>query len=837
MGIAHVMDSRSVAFADEVMAATGGEGVDVILNSLAGDAIPKGLSILRPYGRFVEMGKRDIYADSPIGLLPFDRNLSFSSIALERICLDRPAFVGSMLREIAALIADRALEPIPHTAFDLAEAEHALRFLAQAKHIGKLVLTVRQPSYQVAPCAERPICRPDATYVISGGLGGLGLAVARWLVDCGARHLVLMSRRGMPIPENQAALDALRASAAEVVIVAGDVSREADVRRMLDEIRTTLPPVRGIVHGAMVLDDVLVPQLTAERLEAVLAPKIGGAWNLHLLTAADDLDFFVMFSSGMSQLGTKWQGNYAAANVFLDVLAPYRRSLGLPALTVNWGAIGEVGYVSRHGEIAQHLQRQGMDTLTPAEALGWLEDAIRLGFANLTVARMDWLRWSSVDPKAVIVKKTRRLAHLASAEQTTSRDAAAESGALLPVLAATPPAERQAVLVGHVVERVARVLGTSPKKVDAERPLTEMGVDSLMAVELQAMVNRDFGVSLSLASLLEGVTVRQLTATLLDQLDLEATAPEPVGASHQPASPAEHEGDEAPTTVREEVLVVPPRQVPAENADRVLAGTAVAAVDAPAAAPPVLAVAVADRLSEPALPPAPPMVGRPLGTVDYATIDYSRWSPPQRIGQALFRMLFRIAAPIDVEGLENIPRSGPVLLAVNHLSMLDLPLLVTVLPRRSVCIATESLRRFPWLRWFLDLGDSIYVRRGEADQQALTHGLAVLRAGGVLGVAPEGTRSRTGGLTRGHSGVAYLATEAQAPILPIVAYGQEQVVNNLKRLRRTRVHVRIGSLMHAAPGEKTAARLHGDTERVMTALAEMLPPAYRGVYADAVERS
>jgi 1-acyl-sn-glycerol-3-phosphate acyltransferase len=174
--------------------------------------------------------------------------------------------------------------------------------------------------------------------------------------------------------------------------------------------------------------------------------------------------------------------------------------------------------------------------------------------------------------------------------------------------------------------------------------------------------------------------------------------------------------------------------------------------------------------------------------------------------------------------------------AVNHLSMLDVALVLTILPRRGICIATDSLRKQPWLRWFLDLGDTIYVRRGEADQEALARGLAVLRAGGLLGIAPEGTRSKTGGLMKGQPGVVFMAGEAPAPILPLAAWGQERVADNLKRLRRTRIRVRVGAPIAVSPGERTAARLHHDTERVMRALADLLPPEYRGVYADAVDR-
>jgi 1-acyl-sn-glycerol-3-phosphate acyltransferase len=236
-----------------------------------------------------------------------------------------------------------------------------------------------------------------------------------------------------------------------------------------------------------------------------------------------------------------------------------------------------------------------------------------------------------------------------------------------------------------------------------------------------------------------------------------------------------------------------------------------------------------------ALPLAP--TGARHGGADYKSIDYSGWSPLQKQAQRLLSAMFRLLADVEVSGLENIPRSGPAILAVNHLSMIDVPLILTILPRRVICLAADRLQSLPFVRWFLDLGHTIYVRRGEADEIALRQGLAVLRAGGLLGVAPEGTRSRSAGLNRGHSGIAYLASEAPAPILPVAAYGHEQIPRNFRRLRRSRVQVRVGTLIHITPGQRTAAKLQDDTERVMTAIAAMLPQAYRGVYGDGIEQS
>jgi 1-acyl-sn-glycerol-3-phosphate acyltransferase len=256
--------------------------------------------------------------------------------------------------------------------------------------------------------------------------------------------------------------------------------------------------------------------------------------------------------------------------------------------------------------------------------------------------------------------------------------------------------------------------------------------------------------------------------------------------------------------------------------------------------PSMLDFATVLSASRPVTPvlPEPSSARAPAGkAIDYGSIDYSRWTPVLRFLKRVGAVFFRLVARLEITGLDNIPHSGPVLIVCNHLSMIDVPLIVTLLPRRAICLAADELQDLPWVRWFLDLGDTIYVRRGEADQKALSRGLAVLRAGGMLGVSPEGTRSRTGGLARGRSGVAYLAAAAPAPILPVAFYGQEQIPRNVKRLRRTTVHVRVGSLIDVEVGEKTAVQLRRDTDRIMEAIAAMLPPAYQGVYTDALEPS
>ncbi len=234
LGIQHVMDSRSLSFADEVLALTDGQGVDVVLNSLSGEAIAKGLSVLAPYGRFIEIGKRDIYQNSQIGLRPFQKNLAYFAIDLDRMIRERPTQVGDVLREVMQLLAAGSFTPLPVRVFPVAQVADAFRLMAQAKHMGKLVIDVKDVKGAEVRSAQpdRLVCA-DGTYLITGGLGGLGLEVAKWLVQSGAQHLVLMGRReraALP-PRAIETVDALERSGAQVIIAQADVTREDRAER------------------------------------------------------------------------------------------------------------------------------------------------------------------------------------------------------------------------------------------------------------------------------------------------------------------------------------------------------------------------------------------------------------------------------------------------------------------------------------------------------------------------------------------------------------------------------------------------------------------------------
>jgi phthiocerol/phenolphthiocerol synthesis type-I polyketide synthase C len=535
LGIEHVSDSRSLAFADEVLTATDGEGVDVVLNSLTGEAIAKGLSALRPYGRFLEIGKRDIYQHGRLRLWQLRRNASYIVIDLAQLVMDRPAYVGALLHDIVTYVEQGAFRPLPVRTFPVAETAAAVRCLTQGKRIGKVVLSVDE---QVPPAVEPAELaagfRAEATYLITGGLGGIGGAVATWMAEQGAQHLVLMGR-GPASKSAQETLDALRADGTEVVVARGDVTRADQLAAVLESISASMPPLRGVVHAAGVLDDGILQRLDERRLRDVMAPKVEGAWNLHTLTRDTALDFFVLFSSAASLLGSPGQAHYAAANAFLDALAWHRRAEGRPALSINWGPWAEVGLATRP-EQQHHLTQHGIEAMPAADGVRTLSKLLGLSATQVAVLCVDWARWRSEFRQGL---NPPLIADLLSAPVGTpaAGDANGREASLNDALRRAGPEERQRLIESYLRDQAASKLGLTPSRLDVQLPLNHLGLDSLIAVELRTQIERDLGIVVPVVQLLDGPSVARLADWLGDRLSGAGPAePEPTEAADPPAT-------------------------------------------------------------------------------------------------------------------------------------------------------------------------------------------------------------------------------------------------------------------------------------------------------------
>ncbi|WP_051707131.1 MULTISPECIES: type I polyketide synthase [unclassified Streptomyces] len=511
LGVAHVMDSRTLDFADEVRERTGGRGVDVVLNSLTGPAQSASLGLLAHRGRFVELGKRDIYANTRLGLLPFRHNVTFAGVDVLMMMRKDPELLAEGYRELGGMLADGTLPPLPVTAHPVAEASSAFHTMASARHTGKLVLT--WPTEGTGTLPVRPedarVVRPDGSYLVTGGLGGLGLLVARWLAERGAGAVVLTSRSA-PGAATRTELDALtREFGTRVEVVRGDLAEPGVADTLVRAADGTGHPLRGVVHAAAVVEDATVATLSAALLEKVWRPKATGARLLHRATVGQELDWWVTFSSAASLLGNPGQGAYAAANAWLDEFTSWRRAQGLPATCVNWGPWAEVGR-------GTGMADRGYAMITPEEGIAALERLLAHDRARTAYTPVDLARWLESFPA------TGRTAFFAELATTGAGTDADTGGALLAELrAADGPRQREELLRERVVEHVAAVLRLPADRFDAHTSLVTLGLDSLMAIALRNRLQRELGLDIPTTVMWTHPTPHALTRYLLARLHPE----------------------------------------------------------------------------------------------------------------------------------------------------------------------------------------------------------------------------------------------------------------------------------------------------------------------------
>jgi acyl transferase domain-containing protein len=422
------------------------------------------------------------------------------------------------------------------------DGEDQLAFRQGRRYVARLVRK-RHSAMQGPPFRWRP----DGSYLITGGLGELGLLVARWMVGQGARRLILLGRTRLPPRSswssvetgsrcaNQiAAIRELEGLGASVHLAAVDVADEGQLSAFLDEFRAEgWPPIRGVVHAAGVLQDGLLSQLDTAALNAVLRPKMVGGWLLHRLLEDAPLDFFVFFSSAGSLLGQPGQGNYAAANAFLDALAHHRRSQGQPALSINWGAWAELGFANTTGgrRLAKHLALVGIQSLAPELALKVLERLLRLGSTQVAVVPVNWAQYLQFHPAGT---DPPLLSQLARAEAAIPLQAG-HPGEKRDIILAAKPIERPRLLQSYLSEQVARVLGLPASQLDVQQPLSNLGLDSLMAVALKNRIAVDLGVNVAMVKFLQGFSVAEAAPQILEQLTAEAAVPSmPVAGINDP---------------------------------------------------------------------------------------------------------------------------------------------------------------------------------------------------------------------------------------------------------------------------------------------------------------
>ena len=559
LGVRAAFDSHSEEWFDGLMKATGGQGVDVVLNSLAGRHVPLCLEALRAGGWHCEIGKVDIYADSALGLRVFRKNLRFAALDLDRLMVDDP-YLSRELSEACLDLLDRGVvPPLPVTVFPYGDYAKALRLMTSGQHQGKLVLKAppesAHPDFPIDD--RRPLLDPDGTYLVTGGLGGFGQRLLPYLVTAGARHLTLLDRD----PERRRSENWLRQSTTlsdigqgvEIDIVPGDVAVEADVRRCVADVKR---PLKGVFHLAGILDDRLLADLSPESVAQVFAPKAQGALNLHRATAGLALDHFVMVSSTSSTFGNPGQINYSAANAYLDGLAACRRQQGLPALSYNLAAVADAGMAAGNLGVLRLMKAAGMPPVSSYCAIANLDYALRtMGDSDhLITALFKRVLWS-VDSADYM--RTGRLMSNQDAFDIGSDELLTIDG-----------------VVAQIAAKVAELCGHDEGGTD--EPLSSFGLNSISVAELGAFIQSEFNFQASALELMTTASCQSLAHAIVfgTKSDEEAeTEQEGVGVGVAPqavqrsvrrtpsafASPPEDHFPPAPVSAKSAVEALPAR--------------------------------------------------------------------------------------------------------------------------------------------------------------------------------------------------------------------------------------------------------------------------------------
>ena len=519
----HVFNSRDMNFARGVLRMTSGRGVDVVLNSLAGEALRKTWECTAMFGRFIEVGKKDILANSGLDMMPFLRNVTFGCVNIEHMARQNKPLLAKVFGQAMGLVRDGAIGLVrPITVYPFSEMEKAFRTMQQARHVGKLVLKAEPNDLvPVIPRNPHPLTFNDgATYVLVGGLGGIGRALANYMADKGAKNLAFLSRSGDSKPEAKEALQELRAMGVNAIAYACDVTNSGDLRTTYANMAAEMPRVKGVIQAAMVLNDYYFEEMTYKQWIGTTRPKIQGSWNLHDIMPKD-LDFFVMLSSISGISGNGAQSNYAAGNTYQDGLAHYRRAQGLTACALDLGAISGVGWMAENVQIADEfkgdfermsLQPRELYSLLESSMTGYSEGEYRLPTQLVTGMgsggigqQMEHLKTSSAfdDPKYTFLRRL----DVKGVMQTTEDSMAEVKTALTAATSLTHAAE---LVEGALALKLSKSLSMAVDDIDTHKAVFSYGVDSLVAIEIRNWIFKELKSQVSVFDILAKVPMTQL---------------------------------------------------------------------------------------------------------------------------------------------------------------------------------------------------------------------------------------------------------------------------------------------------------------------------------------
>ncbi|KAM5364053.1 hypothetical protein ACJZ2D_011670 [Fusarium nematophilum] len=515
LGVEAVFDSRSPAFRDEIMELTNGRGVDVVLNSLTGQLLQQGITCLAPFGRFVEIGKVDIYQNARLGLERLGNNCSFFTVDVDRLAFQHPARHRQILDRVVAMFNSGDLAPHPVTEYPIMDVSEALKVLSRGSAPGKLAITMPTDAKVPALPPRELSLQTDRTYLITGGASGFGIEVARLLAARGARHLALISRSGPKSVEDQQTIKALEQLGVSVYLEQADVADEQSVSSLMIRLQQ-FPPLAGVVHSAGIIDDAFSYKLTIDRFWGVFDAKALGAWHLHHATQHAQLDFFVMVSSCSSVLGLLGQFSYAAANHFLDLLAHQRQASGQHGLSVNLGVLGDYAGMSRRSvatdKVLDALSSCGLSQMGLPDVMEGIERAMIQGVPQRMITDIDWQRFFKAYPHLLRDEAFREVRH--SKNGAVRAQAAASLRARAEALS---PEERIDFVADQLRLALAKIVGAEPDRISATEKIDRYALDSMTLTQVRGVILREMQTSYPLMQLLQGPTLRDIAAESLKE--------------------------------------------------------------------------------------------------------------------------------------------------------------------------------------------------------------------------------------------------------------------------------------------------------------------------------
>ncbi|PFH62335.1 hypothetical protein XA68_14062 [Ophiocordyceps unilateralis] len=539
----HVFSSRDISFETGIRRVTKGRGVDVVVNSLAGELLRRSWACLAPYGRFIEVGKRDIVGNSGLDMQPFDDNAIFACVNLDAMASE-PRRLWQLVDKVLRLFEQGSLGLIqPIAVHDFSEVEAVFREMQRGAHMGKLALRVTAESrVPVAPRKQVPLrLRSDATYLLAGGLGGIGRAQALFMAEHGARHLAFVSRSGDAKPEARQLLKTLAEAGVEARAYSGDVADKDRLRAILADAARQMPPIRGVIQGAMVLDDSLFHKMTYDQWLTATRPKIQGSWNLHELLPSS-LDFFVVLSSMAGTIGFLSQSNYAAGNTYQDALVHYRHDKGLPALSIDLGITKGLGYVAEHDDVAAKLKPYGLATVNEQQFFHLMRCALagtadgesRLNTRQLLAgAGTGGLAQASLatvpETNLYWLTALSTFSYLGEVDVRDTAEAAGEEVTddvrLIGQLGGAKTMDEAAEAVQDMLlSRIATIMSVPTTNIDTSKPVHAYGVDSLVAVELRNWLSKRLRSDVSIFDLTGNMAITTLSRKIASRSRLVSAA-------------------------------------------------------------------------------------------------------------------------------------------------------------------------------------------------------------------------------------------------------------------------------------------------------------------------